>query len=197
MSEICIDTIRARTNGVKLTELYSLLLVESTPYVDQTLHDLEHNGFLETDYRGYKFLTKWGQDKIQAMLERVSPNARNVKPLEEVAKILINFYPKGMMPGTQIPWRSTPSEIAERLRKFFTYYPDYTIEQVVQTTKKYVDSFNGNYKYMKLLKYFIFKNEDVVDNEGHVRREMVSRLAEWIDAGDDIPMQNFEIGELK
>ena len=38
-------------------------------------------------------------------------------------------------------------------------YEIYTEEQIIKAAKKYVESFNGDYRYMKLLKYFIFKEE--------------------------------------
>ena len=39
------------------------------------------------------------------------------------------------------------------------YGTKYTDEQIINATQKYVNSFNGNYAYLKLLKYFIWKDE--------------------------------------
>ena len=64
-------------------------------------------------------------------------------------------------------------------------YGEYTDEQVIEATKAYVASFNGNYTYMQLLKYFIWKNkvtgEEVVRGRvvGEVERQ--SQLAAWIE----------------
>ena len=39
------------------------------------------------------------------------------------------------------------------------YGTKYTDEQIINATQKYINSFNGNYAYLKLLKYFIWKDE--------------------------------------
>ena len=39
------------------------------------------------------------------------------------------------------------------------YGTKYTDEQIINATQKYINSFNGNYTYLKLLKYFIWKDE--------------------------------------
>ena len=74
----------------------------------------------------------------------------------------------------------------DRLSKFFLKYGNnHTDEEIINATKRYVDSFNGNYQYMQLLKYFIWKNkvtgEEVVRGRivGEVERQ--SQLAAWLE----------------
>ena len=56
--------------------------------------------------------------------------------------------------------RGNRGDIVNKLKTFFKRYgTKYTDEQIINATKKYVESFNGNYTYLKLLKYFIWKDE--------------------------------------
>lgn len=74
---------------------------------------------------------------------------------------LKKIYPKGKKEGTNYYWTDGVAIIAKRLKAFFNKYGNiYTSEQIIKATKKYVGSFMLDYRYMKLLKYFIFKEEN-------------------------------------
>lgn len=80
--------------------------------------------------------------------------------IEELAEKLREIYPKGKKPGTAYMWRDSTALIVKRLKAFFKKYGKFDDEAIIDVTKKYVESFNGNYTYMQLLKYFIFKDEE-------------------------------------
>ena len=42
-----------------------------------------------------------------------------------------------------------------------------------------MESFNGNYSYMRVLKYFIIKQETVADEYGNASVETISQLADF------------------
>ena len=73
-------------------------------------------------------------------------------------------------------------------------YGEYSDEQIIQATKAYVDSFNGNYTYMQLLKYFIWKNkvtgEEVVRGRIVGEVEKQSQLAAWIEDAPEKTVNN-------
>ena len=72
------------------------------------------------------------------------------------------------------------------------YGTKYTDEQIINATQKYVNSFNGNYAYLKLLKYFIWKDE-------RLKGESVqSLLADFIEneSSEDITNTDWTV-ELK
>ena len=69
------------------------------------------------------------------------------------------MYPNGKKGGTQYYWRDSTNVIAKKLKAVIKKYGDcFTDEQAIDATKRYVASFNGNYQFMQLLKYFICKN---------------------------------------
>ena len=124
-------------------------------------------------------------ESIMASSNGIASEERCVQLAEKLREI----FPSGKKPGYAYTWRDSVSCIADRLKKFFMKYGDYSDEQVIEATKAYVASFNGNYTYMQLLKYFIWKNkvtgEEVVRGRvvGEVERQ--SQLAAWIEDTPD------------
>lgn len=118
----------------------------------------------------------------------------NKLDFEILADKLREIFPKGKKAGTTYMWRDTTAAIAKKLKILVTKYNcKFTEEEAVKATEAYVKSFNGDYKYMQLLKYFILKtptnaNGDVefrsdfmsyVDNEGveeQLRDDWISTL---------------------
>lgn len=54
-------------------------------------------------------------------------------------------------------------------------------EQIIEAAKNYVSSFNGNYQFMRVLKYFIWKDEKRVNSDGDKFVSEVSDLAGYIE----------------
>lgn len=102
--------------------------------------------------------------------------------MTDLVKELRSIYPEGRMPGTSYYYRGNTADIEKKLKSFFKRYGNnYTKEQILDATRRYVQSFNGSYTYMRLLKYFIWKDE-VRDGE----TIQVSQLAEWIDNANQV-----------
>ncbi len=89
---------------------------------------------------------------------------------EAIANKLREIFPKGNKAGTNYNWRGSTAEIARKLKNLVVKYGcRFTEEEAVEATKAYVASFNGDYKYMKLLKYFLLKTPR--NNNGDVEIE--------------------------
>ena len=61
--------------------------------------------------------------------------------------------------------------------------PNY--EDIVKATQAYVSSFNGAYGYMKLLKYFIFKEKKDADGECNSESELLNYLEKKDEVSQD------------
>lgn len=131
-------------------------------------------------------------DTAEYMVESLMASSSEVASEErckQLAEKLREIFPAGKKPGYAYTWRDSVSCITDRLKKFFMKYGEYSDEQVIEATKAYVASFNGNYTYMQLLKYFIWKNkvtgEEVVRGRvvGEVERQ--SQLAAWLEDTPD------------
>ena len=95
----------------------------------------------------------------------------------ELANELRELYPAGRKEGTTYMWRGTTAEIAKKLKTLVVKYKySFTREQVLKATKDYINSFNGNYKKMRLLKYFILKSEKDADDNVNIISELMTLI---------------------
>ena len=67
------------------------------------------------------------------------------------------------------------------LKSFYKRYGrKYTEDEIANATQEYVDSFNGNYTFMRVLKYFIIKDVRKQGEEVNYV-EQVSELASYLE----------------
>lgn len=91
-----------------------------------------------------------------------------------VAKKMQEIFPKGRKEGTTYAWRDCTAVIAKKLKTLVVKFDfKFTEEEALEATRKYVESFNGNYKFMQLLKYFILKNDAAT---GDIKSEFMSLI---------------------
>ena len=102
-----------------------------------------------------------------------------VERIESLVPKLQELYPQGKNFNNQY-WRGNKTDIKRKLQIFFKKYGEnYTDEQVLRATKSYVEGFNGDYKFMRLLQYFIWK-EEIKDGT----KVPISELANYIENAD-------------
>lgn len=121
-------------------------------------------------------------DKVKDLISTISIDSdKNVidkdSEFTELATELREIYPAGRKDGTTYMWRGTTAEVAKKLKTLVVKY-GYTLdrEKVVKATKDYISSFNGNYRYMQLLKYFILKSVKDADGNTEVKSELMSLI---------------------
>lgn len=84
----------------------------------------------------------------------------------DLAKKMQEVFPTGKKPGTNLMWRDSQSIIAKKLRGLIKKYKvTFTDEEALDAAKKYIESFNGDYHYMQVLKYFISKKDIITGEE--------------------------------
>lgn len=104
-----------------------------------------------------------------------------------LANELKEIFPAGRKAGTTYSWRGSTAEIAKKLKNLVVKYGcSFTREEAIEATKAYVASFNGDYRYMKLLKYFLLKTPR--NNNGDV--EVESDFMAYLENKDAIEKHN-------
>lgn len=111
---------------------------------------------------------------------KISTKGKNIFHLpaydnSSLAKTLRELYPAGLK-DDKWPWRSTNVMIKDRLDKFRSVYPDYSDEDIISATKKYLEKMHDDDRGRSILYNFIIKTTP----EGQR-----SILAEYIEMGDD------------
>ena len=108
----------------------------------------------------YKLSRKANEVLSCILAESTNAVAKRSTNIEELADKLRDIYPNGKIFNTNYYYRCNRQDIINKLKTFFKMYgTKYTDEQIINATQKYINSFNGNYTYLKLLKYFIWKDE--------------------------------------
>lgn len=118
------------------------------------------NGSIFEPERRYSLMNK-AEDLLTKIIINSDYNVtKRSTNIEELADKLREIYPSGKIPNTNYYYKCNKQDIINKLKTFFKMYgTKYTDEQIINATQKYISSFNGNYAYLKLLKYFIWKDE--------------------------------------
>lgn len=191
-----LDSKRITQCGLFIEDVLALLLVKHCSNLKLLFERLLDNGLIlqNKDIEGSFYMPEGVLMELDDVIQKCAPETSKDDVIEGLAKNMIDVYPKGIKPGTNQTWRSNVTDISRRLRKFQTRYPQYDIDKILDATKRYVQSFNGHYDFMRTLKYFIWKDEFKYDDDGRGYIEQVSELANFIennDAGDQMMSTDF------
>lgn len=200
--KIVLDTETCKKEGKDADVIiYLLSLLSGCKITVNTFEKARQQGLLKfgqmydphKPFPEYVSLTETGEHVVESLMAS-SSNVASEERCTQLAEKLREIFPAGKKPGYAYTWRDSVSCIADRLKKFFMKYGEYTDEQVIEATKAYVASFNGNYTYMQLLKYFIWKNKvtggELVRGQIVGEVEKQSQLAAWI---EDTPDKKTEV----
>lgn len=189
---IIINTDEIKAHDIPLKELlYLLVLYMKAPIDDEGIKDLHKRGYLiynGEDHNPKYDITIGGANAVETIFlnSEFGGNEYNEDRYEKLARSLRELYPTGRKPGTNYQWRDSNSIIAKRLKALVKRYgKEFTDEEAIEATRKYIESFNGDYRYMQLLKYFISKKR-VIDGEV----EETSQLLSFIENKDQENINN-------
>ena len=114
------------------------------------------------------------KDLVASILINSSLSKDENLDFEDIAKAMREVYPSGMKSGTSYYWRDSVAIITHKLKTLKSKFAfNFTKEQAVNATKRYVESFNDDYTYMQLLKYFILKKDP---STGELRSDFMSYI---------------------
>lgn len=158
---------------IDIYEFFVLMLIKNDKNIDDILYDLKTKYLLFEN----NTITPKGSDitkKVQA------DNYLNQKiekdNLKDLASELQKLFPAGKKPGTNYYWRGFKQEIIKKLETISNKFDfEFTKEQAINATKRYVESFNGDYRYMQLLKYFILKNK-ITENGTEIKSSFMEYI---------------------
>lgn len=180
-----IDSQVLMQDGITLQEFAILLYYISggVGTLNESLcNTLWNKGFLIKDVEGYLLdNNKISQIESWTIRSSLPESTTAMRNLFDIAKAMQDEFPKGKKEGTSQYWKDSTKVITQRLSKFIEKYGSYSKEDFVNAAKNYVASFNGNYSYMQLLKYFIYKKDIKTGEEN-------SQLASFLDNKDQQDM---------
>lgn len=187
--KITIDEDACKKVKLSLPEVLMITLIKTGVNIKTLLKQMKEKQILVEEHTllGTNLLVtqRWSDLSDKALLS-ADKSVPDNKRLENLAKSLMEVFPTGKKEGTSQYWKGNLRDNTLRLAKFFKLYGDkYTDEQMIEAAKNYVSSHNGKYQYMRVLKYFIWKDARKVNSEGEGYIEEVSDLAAFIENAKD------------
>ena len=192
--KLIIDSDACLNNGTCIGEvllLYEYALKISPESMKQSLID---KGYITN--AGDLFGRYTATDKAVKLLDSVLADSSvdDDTKITELATKLKELYPKGKKEGTNQFWADGVSIIVKRLKIFYKKYGFYDNDIIIKATEDYIKSFNGDYRFMKTLKYFLWSEK--VNKAGEV--EPTSDLLTYIENANEVDELSDEwLNELK
>ena len=192
--KLIIDSDACLNNGTCIGEvllLYEYALKISPESMKQSLID---KGYITS--AGDLFGRYTATDKAVKLLDNVLADSSvdDDTKITELATKLKELYPKGKKEGTNQFWADGVSIIVKRLKIFYKKYGFYDNDIIIKATEDYIKSFNGDYRFMKTLKYFLWSEK--VNKAGEV--EPTSDLLTYIENADEVDeLSNDWLNDLK
>lgn len=190
---ISLNKTACSNNGVSLGEALLMIAIANKVNLKNSEQALISKGYITAERDAFFqpigwVLTKKGITIIESIILESDKMQEPEDRLNSLAKRLKEIFPKGKKDGTNYYWADGVALIVRRLKLFFKKYGNtFTDEQIIQAAEKYVQGFNGNYQYMRLLKYFIFKEKVGVAGEVEGDSELISYIE---NAGQEEDLRN-------
>lgn len=182
MTTICLNKKAAQQNGMTIDEVLLMLVIHNKANLERAEEVLIQKGLITAERNdlfqqvGWR-LTNKGTEVLDSVIMDSDKEQEPQDRLIQLATRLKEIFPKGKKDGTNYYWADGAALIVRRLKLFFKKYGNkFTDEQIIQAAEKYVQGFNGNYQYMRLLKYFIFKEKVGANGEVEGDSELINYI---------------------
>lgn len=193
MTTVCLNKKAAQQNGITIDEALLMLVIHNKADLEGAERALIQKGLITAERNdlfqqvGWR-LTNKGTEVLDSVIIDSDKEQEPQDRLIQLATKLKEIFPKGKKDGTNYYWADGVALIVRRLKLFFKKYGNkFTDEQIIQAAEKYVQGFNGNYQYMRLLKYFIFKEKVGANGEVEGDSELISYIE---NAGQEEDLRN-------
>ena len=182
--KITIDEKACTKHKMTPVEVLFALAIRASEDPSKELLNMENREILVDD-KTYKVTQHWSDILDEIVSDSSGKVEKSDEELLELAKQMRELYPQGKMKdryGRPTPYyyRCNNGEIVKKLKKFFTIFGSVSDEAILDATRRYVASFQGNYTGMRLIKYFILK-DDVKPSEDGNHVEQISDLATFLE----------------
>ena len=179
---ITIDEDVCKSLGLSMPEVLALALVKTGTDIPLLFANLEDKKAIVKDMFNKYLVTMGYDERLSSVLLDSDKDRQPQDRIELLASQMMELFPALKKAGSSQYFRGNRKDVTLRLKKFFKLYGNkFSNEQILAATKKYVESFNGNYTYMRVLKYFIWKDEKRVDSDGIGYVNEISDLATYIE----------------
>lgn len=175
MDKVSINKDVLEKNNLSMDEFLVLLLTYNKANIQEVKQSLVEKGLADFSvFDDELVISSTTKDLITSIsIDSDVKVLSKDKEFRELADKLKELFPRGKKAGTTYMWRDSTAVIARKLKTLVVKYDyQFTEEQAIKATKAYVESFNGDYTYMQLLKYFILKSLP----DGEIKSDFMSYI---------------------
>ena len=196
MKKIEIDEAKCLKLGLTLQETLIAIAISMGKY-KETATNMLNRGIITLDLfkQGSPDITSKWKSKVGSFL--VSDEQR----LETLALKVQDCFPKQKLMyanGRESPFyfRCNKTEIKNKLKKFLDFYGEVSDDDIIDATKRYVDTYaSKGYLGMRLAKYFILKDDRRLTADDEVHVEQLSDLATFLENKSENKPQDIVNGD--
>ena len=175
--ELNINEDVLKDSQLELSDFLVLLTIKDNYDIVRIMKKLNQDSLiLFNQAKNAFFISDKGLKLINKAINVKEEEKQNCENLRGLATTLKSLFPKGIKPGTNTPWTEAVPLIMKRLEKFFEKFGEQPYDKVIEATKKYIDSFNGDYRMMRVLSYFIMKNITNGDGEKEIKTDLLTAI---------------------
>lgn len=187
--KLIIDEVLCSKHKMTITEVLLALAVRSSDNLQGELLNMQNREILVNDKGIYKVTQHWSDVLDELLSDSSGASEKTDEQLIKLAKQLREIFPQRKMLdrlGRPTPYyyRCNTSEVVRKLKKFFTIFGNIPDSDIIDATKRYVASFQGDYTGMRLIKYFILKDDVKPSEDGTGHVEQISDLATFLENKD-------------
>ena len=160
--------------------------LDSTLTLNGVLDNMTNRKILVNSKDDFTVTQHWSDVLDKILADSSGTILKSDEELLQLAQKMRELYPQGKMKDrygrpTPFYYRCNNGEVVKKLKKFFTVFGNVPDEDILDATRRYVASFQGNYTGMRIIKYFILKDDvkPSEDGQGHV--EQISDLATFLE----------------
>lgn len=196
MKKIEIDEAKCLKLGLTLQETLIAIAISMGKY-KETATNMFNRGIITLDLfkqDSPDITSKW-KNKVNSFL------AFDEQRLETLALKVQDCFPKQKMMyanGRESPFyfRCNKTEIKNKLKKFLDFYGEVSDDDIIDATKRYVDTYAPKgYVGMRLAKYFILKDDKRLTADDEVHVEQLSDLATFLENKSENKPQDIVNGD--
>lgn len=170
----------------KLSMSEALLALAFKHMKDTDIHNMLNREIIVRKNGKYMLTQHWNEELDDILADSSGKVDKTAEELLVLAKKMRAIYPKCKMKDrfgrdTAYYFSCNNTEVVKKLKKFFENEGNYSDEEILEATERYV-KFHAqrNYRGMRLIKYFIWKDDVKPGEDGNGHVEPVSDLATYL-----------------
>ena len=156
-----INKLTLKQYGISWEEYFFMMVLTCRRYVNISIDcsKLLHGGFIIMTEDGYTLTPDGSNFLKEVVVVSVDKNV-SLKEIEVIAIAMREIFPEGKKLGTSKYWRDNQATVMRKLNGFFKVFGHHDADKILEATRKYVDSFGDNKQLMRILPYFILKDNE-------------------------------------